>query len=80
MLKDKNEIFTNWFVIIRRHLTKVSAQIIQCIIFERNELSITIYSSLFGLHPCLHPHFRSGLPIDKHNGFYPLILRRRRPL
>ena len=25
-----------------RHLTKVSAQIIQCIIFERNKLSITL--------------------------------------
>ena len=34
----------NWFVMIHRHLTKVSAQKIQCIIFERNELSITIYS------------------------------------
>ena len=46
---DNNQIFKNWFVIIHRHLTKVSAQIIQCIIFERNELSITI-SNL-----CLNP-------------------------
>ena len=43
---DNNQIFRNWFVIIHRDLTKVSAQIIQCIIFERNELSITIYSML----------------------------------
>ena len=42
MLTDSNQIFSNWFVIIRRYLTKVSAQIIQCIIFERNELSITL--------------------------------------
>ena len=39
-----NQIFRNSFVIIHRHLTKVSAQIIQCIIFERNKLSITNYS------------------------------------
>ena len=44
MLTDNNQIFRNWFVIIHRHPTKVSAQIIQCIIFERIELSITIYS------------------------------------
>ena len=42
MLTEYNQIFRNWFVIIHRHLTKVSAQIIQCIIFERNELSITL--------------------------------------
>ena len=42
MLTDNNQIFRNWFVIIHRHLTKVSAQIIQCIIFGRNELSITL--------------------------------------
>ena len=42
MLTDKNQIFGSWFVIIHRHLTKVSAQVIQCIIFERNELSITL--------------------------------------
>ena len=40
MLTDNNQIFWTWFVIIHCHLTKVSAQIIQCIIFERNELSI----------------------------------------
>ena len=42
MLTDNKQIFRNWFVIIHRLLTKVSAQIIQCIIFERNELSITL--------------------------------------
>ena len=42
MLTDNNQIFRYWFVIIHRNLTKVSAQIIQCIIFERNELSITL--------------------------------------
>ena len=42
MLTDNNQIFRNWFVIIHCHLTKVSAQIIQCIVFERNELSITL--------------------------------------
>ena len=42
MLTDNNQIFRIWFVINHRHLTKVSAQIIQCIIFERNELSITL--------------------------------------
>ena len=42
MLTDNNQIFSDWFVIIHRHLTKVSSQIIQCIIFEQNQLS-TIY-------------------------------------
>ena len=46
---DNNQIFRNWFVIIHRHLTKVSAQIIQCIIFERNELSLTISTLCFHL-------------------------------
>ena len=43
---DNSQIFRNWFVIIHHHLTKVSAQIIQCVIFERNELSktLSIYS------------------------------------
>ena len=41
MLMINNQIFRNLFT-IHRHLTKVSAQIIQCIIFERNELSITL--------------------------------------
>ena len=41
--KNKNnQIFRNWFVIIHHHLRKVSAQILQCIIFEHNELSITL--------------------------------------
>ena len=44
MLTDNNQIFRNWFVIIHRYLTKVSAQIIQCIIFERKELSITLFT------------------------------------
>ena len=39
---NNNQISRKWFVIIHRHLTKVSAQIIQCIIFERNEPSITL--------------------------------------
>ena len=42
MLTDNNKIFRNLFVIIHRHLTKVSAQVIQCIIFERNEVSIRL--------------------------------------
>ena len=46
MLTDNNQIFRNLFVFIHRHLTKVSAQIIQCIIFESNELYNTIYSML----------------------------------
>ena len=46
MLTVNNQIFRNWFVIIHCHLTKVSAQIIQCLIFERIELSITVYSML----------------------------------
>ena len=49
MLTDNNQIFRNWFVIIQRHLTKVSVQIIQCIIFEHNELSLTL-STLLGIH------------------------------
>ena len=39
MLTDNNQIFRNWFIIHSR-LTEVSAQIIQCIIFERYELSM----------------------------------------
>ena len=42
MLTDNNKNFRNWFVFIHRHLAKVLAQIIQCIVFERNELSITL--------------------------------------
>ena len=44
MLTDNNQIFRNYFVIIYCHLTKVSSQINKCVIFEPNELSITIYS------------------------------------
>ena len=46
---DNNQISRNWFVIIRPHLTKVSTQIIQFIIFERNELSITLSTLWFRL-------------------------------
>ena len=42
MLTDNNQIFRNCFVIIYCHLTKVSSQINKCIIFEPNELSITL--------------------------------------
>ena len=42
MLTDSNQIFRNCFVIIYCHLTKVSSQINKCIIFEHNELSITL--------------------------------------
>ena len=42
MLTDNNQIFRNCFVIIYCHLTNVSSQINKCIIFERNELSITL--------------------------------------
>ena len=44
MLKDNNQIFTNCFVVIYSHLTKVSSQINKCIIFEPDELSITLSS------------------------------------
>ena len=50
MLTDNNQIFRNWFVIIHRHLTKISAQIIQCIIFQRHELSL-ILSTLWSNSP-----------------------------
>ena len=43
MLTDNNQIFRNCFVIVYCHLTKVSSQINKCIIFEHNELSITLY-------------------------------------
>ena len=42
MLTDNNQIFKNCFVIIYCHLTKVSSQINKCIIFEPNEVSITL--------------------------------------
>ena len=42
MFTDNNQIFRNFFVIIYCHLTKVSSQINKCIIFEPNELSITL--------------------------------------
>ena len=44
ILSYNNQIFKNCFVIIHYHLTKVSARINKCIIFEPDELSIdTIY-------------------------------------
>ena len=42
MLTDNNQIFRNCFVIIYCHLTKVSSQINKFIIFQPNELSITL--------------------------------------
>ena len=42
MWTDNNQIFKNCFVIIYCNLTKVSSQINKCIIFEPNELSITL--------------------------------------
>ena len=42
MLTANNQIFRNCFVIIYCHLTEVSSQINKCIIFEPNELSITL--------------------------------------
>ena len=38
----KNQIFSNCFVIIYCHLTRVSSQINNCIIFEPSALSITL--------------------------------------
>ena len=42
MITHNNQIFRNWFAIIHYHLTKVSSRINKCIIFEPNELSITV--------------------------------------
>ena len=42
MLTDNNQTFRNCFVIIHFHPTKVSSQINKCIIFEPNELSVTL--------------------------------------
>ena len=42
MLTDNNQIFRNCFVIIYCHITKVLSQINKCMIFEPNELSITL--------------------------------------
>ena len=42
MLTDNNQISRNCFVIIYCHLRKVSSQINKCIIFEPNELYITL--------------------------------------
>ena len=42
MLTDTNQIFSNCFVVIYCHLTKVSSQINNCTIFEPTELSITL--------------------------------------
>ena len=50
MLTDNNQIFRNCFVIIYCHLTKVSSQINKCIIFEPNELSITLSTLWYHYH------------------------------
>ena len=42
MLTDNNQIFRKCFVIIHYHLTKVSARINKCLIFEPNGLSRTL--------------------------------------
>ena len=42
MLTDNNQILRNCFVIIYCHLTNVLSQINKWIIFEPNELSITL--------------------------------------
>ena len=47
MLTDNNQISRNCFVIIYCHLTKVSSQIKKCIIFEPDELSITLSTPWF---------------------------------
>ena len=44
MLTDNKQIFRNCFAIIYCHLTKVSSEINKCIIFQHNELSITLSS------------------------------------
>ena len=59
MLMDNNQIFRNCFVIIYCHLTKVSSQINKCIIYEANELSITL--STLWRNP-LHPLY-GALPV-----------------
>ena len=61
MLTDNNKIFRNWFVIIHRHPTKVSVQIIRCIIFERNELCITL-STLWPYPMVVHTTIVSRWP------------------
>ena len=63
MLTYNNQIFRNSFGIIYCHLTKVSAQTNKCIIFESDELSITLSTlcycdehilALEGLHASCH--------------------------
>ena len=70
MLTDSNQIFRNCFVIIFCYLTKVSSQINKCIIFEPNELSMTLSNLLYGFtqygykkcgtHARVFPHLRMG--------------------
>ena len=43
MLTDNNQILRNCFVIIYCDLTKVASEINNCIIFQPNELSITLW-------------------------------------
>ena len=53
MLTDNNQIFSNCFVIMYYHLTKVSSQINKCIIYEPNELSITLSTLSYNVEPTL---------------------------
>ena len=48
MLTDNKQIFRNCSIIIYCHLTKVSSQINKCIIFQPNELSITLSTLWYG--------------------------------
>ena len=52
MLTYNNQVFRNCFVIIHYHLTKISSRINKCIIFEPNDLSITIYLLYKGIMQC----------------------------
>ena len=51
---DNNQILRNCFVIICCHLTKVSSQINKCLIFEPNELSITLSTIYLHQLPAAH--------------------------
>ena len=49
MLIGNDKIFRNCLVFIYCHLTKVSSQINKCIIFEPNELSVTLYNTIYSM-------------------------------
>ena len=72
MLTDNNQIFRNSFVIIYCHLTKVSSPINKCIIFEPNELSITL--STIWCHQSF-PAQESWLPFLESNSKFNAIWR-----